>query len=99
MSSGDSHTNFNAGAFGLGAVAGAATIAGALVAGVERLRAQRQQEQAEFLDWEAHQLRAGLVLSEAFRANDHRVIQDLRITVARHESELAIEQANRKLGG
>jgi hypothetical protein len=40
---GDSHTNFNAAAFTVGAVGGAATIAGAIGAGISNLAAARRK--------------------------------------------------------
>jgi hypothetical protein len=40
---GDSHTNFNAAAFTVGAVGGAATIAGAIGAGISNLAAARRE--------------------------------------------------------
>jgi hypothetical protein len=91
---GDSHTNFNSGAFGVGAFAGATTIAGALVAGVANLRAQRQER---WHGWTPTQLIAALNLSEAFRKNDHRIMRAQRITIARLERERATVRAIRKL--
>jgi hypothetical protein len=43
MASGDSHTNFDAGAFTVGAIGGAATIAGAIGAGISNLAAARRE--------------------------------------------------------
>ena|SRR5882724_10582267 len=87
---GDSHTAFDAGAFTVGAIGGAATIAGALGAGLANFRTQRQ---SAFADWQEHQLRAALELSEAFRENDQRIILAQRITISRLRSRRAIERA------
>jgi len=93
MPAGDSHTNFDSAAFGVGAFSGAATIAGALGAGLANFRAQRQA----FSNWNEPQLRAALVLSEAFRANDHRIMRAQAVTIARLDRERATARANRKL--
>ncbi|MEH2536479.1 hypothetical protein [Bradyrhizobium sp. AZCC 1699] len=91
---GGSHTNFESTAFSVGAVAGAATIAGALGAGLADLRAQRAAANA---GWREHQLRAALELSELLRRREHRVNRAQRITIARFERERAIARANRHL--
>lgn len=94
MATGGSHTNFNTAAFGVGAVAGAATIAGALGAGLANVRAERQA----FAGWsEEKQLRAALDLSEALRGREHRIIREQRITIARLERERATVRAIRHL--
>jgi hypothetical protein len=92
--SGDSHTNFNATAFTVGAVGGALTIAGALGAGLANVRSQRQ---VAFAGWRGDKLRAALELSEAFRAREHRIMLAQRITIARFERECATERAIRHL--
>ena len=93
MAAGDSHTNFDATAFGVGAVAGATTIAGALGAGLANVRAERQA----FASWGEKQLRAALDLSEALRGREHRIIRAQRITIARLERERATVRAIRHL--
>jgi hypothetical protein len=94
MASGDSHSNFNSTAFGVGAFAGAATLAGALGAGLANLRAQRQ---SNFADWRENELRAALELSEAFRANDQRIIRAQAVTIARFERKEATQRARNRL--
>lgn len=94
MASGDSHTNFDGTAFGVGAFAGAATIAGALGAGLANLRAHRQ---SNFADWRENELRAALELSEAFRANDRRVIRGQAVAIARFERKEATQRAHNRL--
>ena len=91
---GDSHTNFDVGAFTIGAVGGAATIAGAIGAGIANVRAQRQ---STFADWQERELRVALELSEAFRANDHRIIRAQRVTIARLERREATRRAHSHL--
>jgi hypothetical protein len=92
---GDSHTNWNPTAFTVGAVGGAAMIAGALGAGLANVRAQRQA--AAFSRWNEDELRAALELSEALRANEHRIMRAQRITIARFERERATARAIRHL--
>jgi hypothetical protein len=94
MASGDSHTNFDAAAFTVGAVGGAATIAGAIGVGIANVRAQRQ---SAFAGWQEHQLRAALELSEALRANEHRIIRAHRVTIARFERREATRRARSQL--
>jgi hypothetical protein len=91
---GDSHTNFDVGAFSIGAVGGAATIAGAIGAGIANVRAQRQ---STFADWQERELRAALELSEAFRANDQRIIRAQAVTIARFERKEATQRAHTRL--
>jgi hypothetical protein len=90
----DSHTNWNPTTFSVGAVGGAAMIAGALGAGLANVRAQRQ---AAFSRWNEDQLLAALELSEALRANEHRIMRAQRITIARLERERATARAIRHL--
>ncbi|HEX7883543.1 MAG TPA: hypothetical protein VF499_12480 [Afipia sp.] len=94
MTTGGSHTNFDASAFTAGAVGGAMTIAGAIGAGIANVRAQRQ---AAFADWNSRQLRAALELSEALRAPQHRINQAQRLTIVRLERERAVARAVRHL--
>jgi hypothetical protein len=89
--SGDSHTNFDAGAFTVGALGGAATIAGALGAGLANLRAAQARR---WESWTVTQLIAALELSEALRENDHRIKRARSITIARLRSQRAIERAH-----
>jgi hypothetical protein len=91
---GDSHTNFDSAAFTVGTLGGAATIAGAIGAGIANVRAQRQ---SEFADWQEVELRAALELSEAFRGNDRRVIMAQRVTIARLERLEATRRARTRL--
>jgi hypothetical protein len=91
---GDSPTSFNTTAFTVGAIGGAAMIAGALGAGLANVRAQRQ---VAFAGWREDQLRAALELSEAFRAREHRIMLAQRITIARFERERATARAIRHL--
>ena len=72
MSSGDSHTGFNANAFTVGAIGGAATIASALGAG---WAADRAAQQERWAGWEIAELRAALDCSEALH---HGVVDELR---------------------
>lgn len=69
---GDSHTGFNAGAFTVGAVGGAATIAGALGAGWANYRAAQQDRWA---GWAIDELRTALDCSETMRFG---LVDDLR---------------------
>ncbi|MGJ4932259.1 hypothetical protein ACQR1I_35515 [Bradyrhizobium sp. HKCCYLS2038] len=66
---GGSHTNFDAGSFGAGAIAGTATIAGSLVAGVCNAIAQRE---AEWAAWEREQLVEGLTCEHLLRVHYQR---------------------------
>jgi hypothetical protein len=70
--SGDSHTGFNAAAFGVGAIGGAATIASALGAG---WAAHRAAQQDRWDAWTIEQLRAALDCSETMR---HVQFEELR---------------------
>ena len=90
---GGSHTNFDTTAFGVGAFGAAATLAGALGAGLANACANRR---SEFADWQEHELRSALELSEAFRANDQRIIRAQALTIARYERAASIERANRR---
>ena len=89
---GGSHTNFDTQAFGVGAFGAAAMLAGALGAGLANARARRQ---SAFANWQEHELRAALQLSEAFRANDQRIIRAQAVTIARYERAASIERINR----
>jgi hypothetical protein len=88
---GDSHTNFNAAAFTVGAVGGAATIAGALGAGLANLRAAQA---GRWEGWTIQHLIAALELSEALREDDQRIKRAQSITIARLRSQRAIERAH-----
>jgi hypothetical protein len=83
---GGSHTNFDTAAFGVGAIGGAATIAGALGAGIRNFQAQRQ---ATWLSWTWEQLRAALELSEAFRAHERQQLQAAVDTIADRDRTIA----------
>lgn len=94
---GGSHTNFNAEAFGAGAIGGAGLIAGALATGLANYRAQQERR---FANWNAAALRSALDLSEALRAREHAalrakdaVIVAQRLTIARLERQQAIALA------
>ncbi len=63
---GDSHTGFNSGGFSAGAVGGALTIAGAVIAGAQ---AAAHLNSRRWADWERHQLEAALDLSEALKTH------------------------------
>jgi hypothetical protein len=91
---GDSHTGFDQQAFTVGAIGGAATIAGAIGAGLANVRAQRR---SEYADWRENELRAALELSEAFRANDRRIIRGQAVTIARFERKEATQRAHCRL--
>jgi hypothetical protein len=98
---GGSHTNFDTGAFSVGAFGGAVTLASALAAGIANLRAVRD---TDYLTWTADTLRRALRLSELFRA---RELERLKIaietiaerdrTIADLTRQLRIEQARRAM--
>jgi hypothetical protein len=96
MASGDSHTGFDAQAFGIGAIGGAATIAAAMVAGIQNAAA------ANFHRWDREALVTGLHCSELMRQRLYRHLQatnrkvlDLRNEVIALRAELKAERARR----
>ena len=96
MSVGGSHTNFDAAAFGPGAVGGALTLGGALAAGVANFRAAQQ---ARYEDWTVEQLVAAVRYSELMRAQDQitlgRENQRLRKEIARLRRNTVVSAARR----
>jgi hypothetical protein len=78
---GDSHTNFNSGAFTAGAVGGALTIAGGIVAGAQNvLAARREMTIAD--------LQALLDMSEALRGDQWDTIQSQRRRITELERRI-----------
>jgi hypothetical protein len=72
---GGSHTNFDVGAFSVGAIGGAGVLANALAAGIVNLR---RASETDSMAWSVGSLRRALRLSELFRA---RELEQLRIAV------------------
>lgn len=94
MSSGGSHTGFNQSAFTAGAVGGALSIAGALVAGAANARRLQVEER----DLGTREMALACIRIERdIREREWKasqtVIQAQRVTIARLESELARERA------
>ena len=93
---GGSHTNFDSGAFGAGAVGGALGLSGALAAGIANYRAACA---ATYDRFEADQLRAFLHHSELMRARDQilmgREIQRLTRENARLRKDSVVTAARR----
>jgi hypothetical protein len=83
---GGSHTNFDSAAFGVGAIAGASTIAAAIAAGIANLRAGRE---CDYLSWTAEALRRALRLSELFRARELDQLQVAVDTIADRDRTIA----------
>jgi hypothetical protein len=83
---GDSHTNWNPTAFTVGAVGGAAMIAGALGVSIANLRAARE---TDYLSWTAEMLRRALRLSELFRARELEQLRDAVETIAERDRTIA----------
>ncbi|MHC2844829.1 hypothetical protein [Bradyrhizobium diazoefficiens] len=80
MSSGDSHTGFDAGAFTACAACGALTVAGAMVAavlGAAQLNARRWSA------WNREQLETALDLSEELRRHAYEEREELRVENAK----------------
>lgn len=70
-----SHTNFDTSAFTASAVAGAASLAGALGAGLANYSAAQQDQWSQ---WTIEQLRAALNCSEAMRYCQFKELQESR---------------------
>jgi hypothetical protein len=83
---GGSHTNFDTAAFSIGAIDGAATLAGALAAGIANLRPTRD---TDYLSWTADTLRRALRLSELFRALELEQVQVAVDTIADRDRTIA----------
>ncbi|MCK1341010.1 hypothetical protein IVB38_34595 [Bradyrhizobium sp. 38] len=83
---GGSHTNFDPGAFTVGAAGGALSIAGAVAAGVQNYVAARAERWAA---WTLEQLRCALDLSESLRCEQYRELLDARARVAELERQIA----------
>lgn len=86
MSAGGSHTNFDSAAFTVGAIGGAATIAGALGAGIQNYRAALAERWSA---WTIDQLRAALDCSEALRYDAHCDLNAANARIADLERQLA----------
>ena len=102
MASGDSHTNFDAGAFTVGAVGGAATIAGAVGAGIANFAAARRERSAA----DAVQSGNGTIRWLQRRVDHQRLelmrrdatIRDQTMTIRELELKLQMSQYQRRLG-
>lgn len=94
MSSGGSHTGFNQSAFTAGAVGGALSIAGALVAGATNA-SRRLQEERNLVSREMALscIRFERELREREWSASQTVIKAQRLTIERMATELACERA------
>jgi hypothetical protein len=86
MTAGGSHTNFDTAAFSVGAIGGAATIAGAIGAGWQNYRAACADRWAS---WTIGQLRAALDCSELMRYGLHCDLNAANQRIADLERQLA----------
>jgi hypothetical protein len=99
---GDSHTNFNAAAFTVGAVGGAATIAGAIGAGIGNLAAARRERGTA----DAVQSRDATIRSMQLRIDNQSVelgrrdatIRDQAMTIRELDLRLGMSQYLRQRG-
>ena len=86
---GDSHTNFNSGAFTAGAVGGSLTIAGALVAGAQNAMAGARSSREQRLRDDLFRTRGRLLAEQKRRRNDNRRNGIRELNDARDRAEWA----------
>ena len=86
MTAGGSHTNFDSGAFSVGAVGSAAALAGALAAGFQNYR---QAQRDRWANWTVAQLQSALDCSETMRFAVHNELNATKARVVELERQLA----------